>query len=490
MRLRSYWYSMMMYKEKIKQLCQEQTNLEQEDIEHLVLKADELLRSSDYANEDVFIDVKNIYSEHAVVVFHKKPKIGDSLYAKTVVGSMAYLHNEPGVIRTLETGAPSIGLSARSQEGVSIHQTVFPILREGRVIGTLIVERDARQVLPSYLYLKREGAGRAYEVVEALQDPELKQFALLEYVEDSMLVFDETGYLHYFNQAARETYRNKLGYMDSIDGMHYDNLALDNVGFDEARQKIWLDDRRFSEQAEVEYGSYHFSLKRYLIPESQYLVMVCKDITALKQKESQILLEATTMREMNHRIKNNLQTVVSLLRLQAQQSRGAEAKKALYDSVNRIFSIATTHELLSSKGDDRIELEALLKRMIENVQHSFEGHMEISLTYRLESGIYLDSNRALSLAMIVNELLQNSYDHAFQEADPEKPPCIRLQLALKRGIMELKITDNGSGYNVEESFGDHLGLLLVSRFVQSELSGKLHITSDSRGTITTITFKK
>ena len=490
MRLRSYWYSMMMYKEKIKELCQEQTNLEQADIDHLVSKADELLKSSDYANEDVFIDVKNVYSEHAVVVFHKKPKTKDSLYAKTVVGEMAYLHNEPGVIRTLETGAPSIGLSARSQEGRSIHQTVFPILREGRVIGTLIVERDAHSVLPSHFYLKREQSGRAYEVVEALQDPELKQFALLEYLDDSVLVFDELGYLKYFNQAAKETYRSRLGYMDSIAGMHYDNLALDNISFDEARQKIWLADKDFSEQTEVEYGAFSFSLKRYIIPESHYLVMVCKDITAIRQKESQILLEEATMREMNHRIKNNLQTVVSLLRLQAQQSQGAEAKKALYDSVNRILSIATTHELLSSKGGDSIDVQALLKRIIENVQHYFAGHLEISLTYSLEPGIYLDSKRAISLAMIVNELLQNSYDHAFKGQVDEKNPCIRLQLGLKNDIMELKVTDNGDGYNVEESFGDHLGLLLVSRFVQSDLSGRLHITSDSRGTITTVTFKK
>ena len=106
----------MMYKDKIKQLCQEQTNLDEADIEHLVQEADELLKNSAYANEDVFIDVKNIFSEHAIVIFHKKPESKLSLYENSVVGAMAYLENEPGVIRTLETGAPSIGLSARSSE--------------------------------------------------------------------------------------------------------------------------------------------------------------------------------------------------------------------------------------------------------------------------------------------------------------------------------------------------------------------------------------
>ena len=145
----------MMYKDKIKQLCQEQTNLDEADIEHLVQQADELLKNSAYANEDVFIDVKNIFSEHAIVIFHKKPESKLSLYENSVVGAMAYLGNEPGVIRTLETGAPSIGLSARSQEGLAIHQTVFPIVREERVIGTLIIEKNAPQTLPDHFSLDK-----------------------------------------------------------------------------------------------------------------------------------------------------------------------------------------------------------------------------------------------------------------------------------------------------------------------------------------------
>ena len=149
----------MMYKDKIKQLCQEQTNLDEADIEHLVQQADELLKNSAYANEDVFIDVKNIFSEHAIVIFHKKPESKLSLYENSVVGAMAYLENEPGVIRTLETGAPSIGLSARSQEGLAIHQTVFPIVREERVIGTLIIERNAPQTLPDHFSLDKEDGG-------------------------------------------------------------------------------------------------------------------------------------------------------------------------------------------------------------------------------------------------------------------------------------------------------------------------------------------
>ena len=462
----------MMYKDKIKQLCQEQTNLDEADIEHLVQQADELLKNSAYANEDVFIDVKNIFSEHAIVIFHKKPESKLSLYENSVVGAMAYLENEPGVIRTLETGAPSIGLSARSQEGLAIHQTVFPIVREERVIGTLIIEKNAPQTLPDHFSLAQE------------------QFVLFDHIDEACLVFDRQGYLKYFNQAAADSYRHKLGYMDSIEGMHYSNLVLDSLTFEEIQQLVPQAPQEKPHQVEVHYGTYCFLVKRYLLAESENVVMICKDITDIKEKEAQLLTHTTTIREMNHRVKNNLQTVVSLLRLQAQQSPGADTKKALNDSMNRVLSIAATHELLSSQQDDSIQIEHLLKRVIENVQRCFSGHREITLTYSLEPELCLDSSRATSLALIVNELLQNSYEHAFKDKKNQEKPQIRLQVGLKNDIITLKVLDNGSGYNQEHTFENHLGLLLVERFVQGKLFGTLSIHSDHEGTATTIRFKK
>ncbi|WP_314448229.1 histidine kinase N-terminal domain-containing protein [uncultured Streptococcus sp.] len=478
----------MMYKDKIKQLCQEQTNLDEADIEHLVQEADELLKNSAYANEDVFIDVKNIFSEHAIVIFHKKPESKLSLYENSVVGAMAYLENEPGVIRTLETGAPSIGLSARSQEGLAIHQTVFPIVREERVIGTLIIERNAPQTLPDHFSLDKEDGGFGLRSTPEISAQE--QFVLFDHIDEACLVFDQQGYLKYFNQAAADSYRHKLGYMDSIEGMHYSNLVLDSLTFEEIQQLGPQAPQEKPHQVEVHYGTYCFLVKRYLLAESENVVMICKDITDIKEKEVQLLTHTTTIREMNHRVKNNLQTVVSLLRLQAQQSPGADTKKALNDSMNRVLSIAATHELLSSQQDDSIQIEHLLKRVIENVQRCFSGHREIVLTYSLEPELCLDSSRATSLALIVNELLQNSYEHAFKDKKNPEKPQIRLQVGLKNDIITLKVLDNGSGYNQEHSFENHLGLLLVERFVQGKLFGTLSIHSDHEGTATTIRFKK
>ena len=361
-------------------------------------------------------------------------------------------------------------------------------MREERVIGTLIIERNAPQTLPDHFSLDKEDDG--FELRSTPEISAQEQFVLFDHIDEACLVFDRQGYLKYFNQAAADSYRHKLGYMDSIEGMHYSNLVLDSLTFEEIQQLGPQAPQEKPHQVEVHYGTYCFLVKRYLLAESENVVMICKDITDIKEKEAQLLTHTTTIREMNHRVKNNLQTVVSLLRLQAQQSPGADTKKALNDSMNRVLSIAATHELLSSQQDDSIQIEHLLKRVIENVQRCFSGHREITLTYSLEPELCLDSSRATSLALIVNELLQNSYEHAFKDKKNPEKPQIRLQVGLKNDIITLKVLDNGSGYNQEHTFENHLGLLLVERFVQGKLFGTLSIHSDHEGTATTIRFKK
>ncbi|MEW4353879.1 sensor histidine kinase [Streptococcus pneumoniae] len=478
---------MMKYREKIKKLCEEQTNLSQEDIATLIEQADLLMKTSDYASEDVFIDVQNVFSEHATVIFHKKPQTKGSLYEKTVVGSLAYLQNEPGVIRTLHTGAPSIGLSALSQEGVPIQQTVLPIMREGRVIATLILERDISPDFPTHFSLQTTELGND-EINDVCANTESEEFSLLKYMDDAVLVFDKTGILIYFNPQAAAVYRTKFAYMDSLEGMHYDNLVLGNICFKDICKETRGLQKAYSALSEVQYGSSYFRVKQYVDRDKQLFIMMYKDISETKKLESMLLLEETAMRELNHRVKNNLQTVVSLLRLQSQRSQDKDVKKNLSDSVNRVLSISMTHELLSSQKNDEVSIEKLLEGVLTNVQRCFSGRMDIALTYNLDSTIYLDSNRATALALVVNELLQNSYDHAFETIEQKKPK-IHLQITLKDDIIEVRVTDNGSGYDVNRSFDDHLGLMIVERFVKSKLSGKLSVRSSRRGTRTIIKFK-
>ena len=94
----------MKHNNQIKKFCEDKTDLNEADIDYLIRQSEAVLSSKEFMDKDVFIDVKNIYSDHAIVVFHRKPHTKESLYEKTVVGQSAFLENEPGVLRTLQTG--------------------------------------------------------------------------------------------------------------------------------------------------------------------------------------------------------------------------------------------------------------------------------------------------------------------------------------------------------------------------------------------------
>lgn len=466
---------MMMYKEKIRELCQEKTDLDDADIACLIEQAEQVMTSSVFTHEDVFIDVKDAYSGQALVVFHKRPELKNSLYEKPVVGCQAYWQNEPAVIRTLHTGLPSRELSGLSQEGLSIQQTVFPIVRHQRVIGTLIVERE----------LQVAQSPQGFSQREALCDRlALYQFILSDCLDEVVMVFDQTGHLSYCNRRAEEVYRHQLGYRDQIRGLHYDNLVLDCSQFREVIQE-----QKELSAIEVQYGQHYFLIKRHWLVAEQVLVMIYQDLTEKKQQEVHLLTQQLVARETHHRVKNNLQTIVSLLRLQAKNYQETAIGQTLFTSINRVLSIALIHDLLSVQNQEALPLNLLLTRVADHISQTFTMLPEVRLIRQLETDIELDSNRATALALVVNELIQNSYEHAFTKKMTQAP-CIRLQTQERHGIISLEVADNGRGYETETCGDKSLGLTLVKRFVEHKLAGRLSIDSGDRGTRTTITFQK
>lgn len=458
----------------MKILCEEQTDLEPAAVSYLIQQAEQLEKRQQYQQEDVFIDVRSLgQANQALVIYHKKPVSQPSLYKDEVVGDLADLSNEPGVIRTLETGLASVGLTALSQEGLMIYQTVYPITWEGRVIGTLIIEMPPPP-LPS-----------SFPMQESSQVPweeELPGF--LEHLDNLIFVFNGEGTLIFANAKARHLYAGYLGYKDPLPGMHYDNLVLDTLTFEDLLFHNQVQGLEI-EEVRVPYGGYFFQLKRQFMSNG-FLLMECRDVSEIWQLQKQIEEQQMSLREINHRVKNNLQTLVSLLRLQAHQTDNVLVEQALEQSVHRILSIANIHDLLSAEKGNQMAVRPLLLRVLETVRRSF-GQEFIQVVWQVDPDYELDSSRATALALIVNELLQNSFEHAFPKKQLNSQ--IRLHLSRKDGIIKLLITDNGSGYNVKQGFAEgHLGLILVKRFVEDKLSGRLDVQSSPRGTRTRITF--
>jgi two-component system, sensor histidine kinase PdtaS len=167
--------------------------------------------------------------------------------------------------------------------------------------------------------------------------------------------------------------------------------------------------------------------------------------------------------EIHHRVKNNLQTVASLLRLQA-RAQGVDPHKALGDSVNRILAIAAVHEVLTEHREDDVDLGELIDRLRAMLVQGLVAGTRVEA--ELES-VSLAGGRATALALVFSELFGNALEHG--------GGTVRIELARRGDEIALVIADDGAGLN---GSGDGTGLAIVRALVRDELQGSLDLRTE------------
>jgi len=196
---------------------------------------------------------------------------------------------------------------------------------------------------------------------------------------------------------------------------------------------------------------------------------------AVALEHGRAVLRGVLAQEIHHRVKNNLQTVASLLRLQARDAETTDPREALEHSVNRILAIAAVHELLTERRDEEVDLADLIGRLRAMLVQGVGGGKEV--TADLEP-IELPGARATALALVFAELLQNALEHGGNR--------VRVELHRHGNEVELAIADDGTGGVEAERAGT--GLSIVSALVRDELRGTLDLRSDAEGTRAAVVF--
>jgi two-component sensor histidine kinase/putative methionine-R-sulfoxide reductase with GAF domain len=183
---------------------------------------------------------------------------------------------------------------------------------------------------------------------------------------------------------------------------------------------------------------------------------------AVAVEHGRAVMRGVVAQEIHHRVKNNLQTVASLLRLQA-HSGAVDSEKALADSVNRILAIAAVHEVLTERRDEDVDLGELVERLRAMLVQGLAGGKHVDA--RVES-ILLHGGRATALALVFSELLQNALEHGGDQ--------VRVELGRENGRVCLTVADNGEWSASPEG----TGLSIVRALVRDELKGELSLVAD------------
>ena len=468
-------------------LARRHTTLSEREVDHLHhLVADwQLLSDLNFADLLLFGSLRD--RDAFVVLAQVRPYPAQTLYQEDMVGTIIEAADRDRVQtafaeeRIVREGDPEW------REGTPIREEAIPVRFRGRAIAVVSSEQNlATARTPSQLELSYlQAAGDLAQMIAegSFPFPSTDEREISPRVGDGFLRLDTSGVVVYASPNAVSAYR-RLGITANLTGEHLGKLGFDEDGT--------LETIRRGNPVEDEIEAQGAWVYRRFLPlihggEQSGALGVLRDITELRHRDRMLLLKDATIREIHHRVKNNLQTVASLLRMQGRRLGSAEAKSALEESVRRISSIALVHETLSQDSHERVEFDRVAQRIVEMVQDGFASperriHFQVS-----GSAGDLPSDIATPLALIVAELIQNAVEHGFGETG--KPLVVMVEMARRGGTMRLAVTDDGvglpAGFSLDEDA--NLGLQIVRTLVESELAGQITIGEREPGTRVEVT---
>jgi two-component sensor histidine kinase len=416
-------------------------------------------------------------AERFVVVGQVRPSTSQTLYRSDMIGREAGDDERPIVGRSFRLGEIIDGEHQVEPLREVVRVVCIPVRFGGQVIGVLSREtppsvgRQPGELERVYAEIFNHFASMIAAGVYPFDEMDSGSDELPR-VGDGVLLLDREARVSYASPNAVSAL-HRVGVHANAEGMRVGEL-----GFDDEAVRTAFDIGR-PVTAEVEHGG-DVTVLVHCIPlvganAVNGAVILSRDISELRRRDRLLLSKDATIREIHHRVKNNLQTVSALLRLQGRRLGSSEAKAAIEESVRRIRSIALVHDMLSRDAGEEVPFVDILRplvRMVEDGLVSPEQKVEFSVEG--DAGI-VPAEVATPLAVVLNELLQNAVDHAFGTGGGR----VVVQVATESDRIDLAVRDDGrglpDGFSFESATG--LGLSIVRALVVSDLGGSISASS-------------
>lgn len=466
-----------MKENEIRSLCHEYTCLNEDDISVIESYNEKIETISALTGNDIFIDALTCNEEDSIVLAWARPK-ERSLYNKSVVGQLAYSRNEPGVYNTSKSGISSRNMRGVSQEGTPIAQTVEPIRNGNKVIGVLIMEKDITEEVQ-----KETEVGYLKETViflkKSLMELNLSESYFADWFNNGVFVLSKACKIIYSNKAATDLY---------LKDCHYDPIGKDLSRFIGAFDSV--DDmlKSISNPTEIAKGddSYYFHIHPLGTEDDlEGAVIVVQDMTEIRIKEREIQGKDILIKEIHHRVKNNLQNIAAILQLQMRRTHSTEVKNALQISINRIISIATAHNVFSKQNIDQIDTKELISYILNNTIENYKLSDQQVTTIVEGHNVNITNEVAVPVALIANEIISNSLKHGLQGSNGE----IRVNINLVHELVVMSFYDSGQksiDSNINDS--ERLGLQIVKALAEQQLGGSFRIGKEDENTKAEVVF--
>jgi two-component sensor histidine kinase len=430
-----------------------------------------------------------------VAVAHIRPTTAATLFAHDVIGEEISYGSRPHIDQAL-SGAEIVRDTQPEPLGeYMVKEETIPVMVEDQVIGVISRHRNSELMRqPSRLELNyREIAHNLYRMIAEGTFPYPDAGSLFDpapRVGDGLIRLDVNGVISYASPNARSAF-SRLGWVSEVEGHVLGEVAqsLARIRPDAHEETIALGlTGKALKRVEIENvgGTIDFTVLPLIQAGDRIgAIVMLNNVTELRRRERELVTKDATIREIHHRVKNNLQTVSALLRLQARRIEDPGASAALNEAVRRIASIALVHETLSNSRDSSVAFDDVLDSLVTHALELSPRMNELRIDRTGQFGS-LEPRIATPLALVITELIHNALEHGLAQEG------LALGIHVSSTASELSVTISDDGVGFPEGFdiatSANLGLQIVRTLTENELRGNLSLETDEKETRAVLTF--
>lgn len=430
-----------------------------------------------------------------VAVAHIRPTTAATLFPHDVIGDEISYGQRPHIDQALSSAEIVRDTQPENMGEFLVKEETIPVFFAGHVIGVISRHRNAELMRqPSRLELNyREIAHHLYRMISEGTFPYPDAGSLFDptpRVGDGLIRLDVNGVISYASPNARSAF-SRLGWVSEVEGHKLGEVAasLSRVKPDAQEETIAMGlTGKTMKRVEIENsgGNIDFTVLPLLQASDRIgAIVLLNNVTELRRREQELITKDATIREIHHRVKNNLQTVSALLRLQARRIEDPGASAALNEAVRRIASIALVHETLSSSRDSSVDFDDVLNNLVSHALELSPRMSELQIERTGTVG-HLEPRIATPLALVITELIHNALEHGLAETGSS----LGIHATNKGGGLTVTISDDGVGFpeGFDIATSSNLGLQIVRTLTENELRGELSLSRDQEQTRASLTF--
>jgi len=470
----------------LSELITENSTLNANEVEHLTDLVAEWRLLADLSFADLLLwlpirrDEKSWPQGHLVIA-QLRPTTATTVFSDDLVGTSINWGEQPLVDQALSEGEIVKDIKLENVGQLMIKKESIPVILNRKTLAVITRHRNAELMRqPSKLELNyREIAQKIYKMVTEGTFPIRNSLYSAESaprVGDGLIRLDKNGTIFFASPNARSAL-SRVGFQKELEG---ENLGAVFAGLHKGENlptdESWQTSLSGKLLRRVEYESPVAVIDILVIPLTQGndrigAVVLLHNITELRNRDRALITKDATIKEIHHRVKNNLQTVSALLRLQSRRVTDPIATAALSEAVRRVASIALVHETLSNQSSEFVEFDQVFEQIVKNALDLNSREIELKKVGNFGA---FDSKTATALSLVITELIHNALEHGLNQSGDQ----LIVEVIKQQNHYQVSVCDNGAGlpseFNLEKSA--NLGLQIANTLTKNELNGSLNFS--------------